>query len=540
MKYKTVRTLALSVVASLAFCLGVTYAQSIVHPGDTVDMPPAKRAKYARIAGIRAFDLYTNGLISEESGDYYHAARSYKAALGFFPESTEIRFALANAYINLREVELALQVANKVERVNLDILGVMARAYRLLNDDGAYRATYVRMTELDPDSYHAFDILSKIYLRKRSLDSAAWALENLSRIKPANPKTWNRLGRVRLSLSEHEEALEAFDRSLELDHSLENLNGLLGRADVLEGMNQPDSATRALKVALDLTGPNPMLLSRIATTLTSQDRFAEATGYIRQLVEQVPEDMEQQRRLGMIYYYADSLKQAELIFDTLILQNDINDLNHYFLGLVYTDQNKATQAKDQFTIVTDLAGSNADAWINLGLAYRFLEQTDSALATYQRGLPRVSTADDSLRLIYTTGATQEELNLVDDAISSFEWVLAINPEYHPAMNYLGYLMADRNMRLEYALELLTKAIEFQPDNSAYLDSYGWVCYRLGDFDKALEYLKRAVELDSDPVMFDHLGDVFSATGDGDEARSWWQKALDLDPDNNAIKEKLND
>ena len=540
MNYKNVKILVITAISFVVVSTTVLQAQSQFQLQDTARMNPAARVHYERKLESRAFDYYTNGLLSDQLGDYYHAARSYQAALKFFPESVEIGYSLANAYLNLREPELALEVANNVKPVNSDVLSVMASAYRMLEDVESYRATYIRMAQINPESYQAFATLSELYLRMRVLDSAQWALEGLSQITPANYQVWNRLGRVSLSLEEHDKALEAFDKSFELNNTIENLNGLLGRADVFEGMNQHDSAIIALKEALQLAGPNPMLLSRMAVCLTSLNRFDEAIIYVRQLVAQVPEDLDQQRRLGMIYYYADSLDQAEAVLNALILQNDVNDLNHYFLGLIYSAQEKSQEAKEQFTIVTGLAGTVADSWINLGLAYRTLGHTDSALTAYRHGLVKVATAEDSVRLLYISGATQEEMGLVDEAISSFEWILAIDPDFHQALNYLGYLLADRNLRLEYALKLLTKAIEMRPENSAYIDSYGWIFYRMGDYKTALIHLKRAAELDSDPVMFDHLGDAYSANGDRDKARVWWQNALDLDPDNEAIKEKLND
>ncbi len=65
-------------------------------------------------------------------------------------------------------------------------------------------------------------------------------------------------------------------------------------------------------------------------------------------------------------------------------------------------------------------------------------------------------------------------------------------------------------------------------------------YRLRQFDKALVHLKKAVSLEEDPIIFDHLGDAYKATGDNDKARDWWQKALELQPENEEIKNKLDD
>jgi tetratricopeptide (TPR) repeat protein len=124
-------------------------------------------------------------------------------------------------------------------------------------------------------------------------------------------------------------------------------------------------------------------------------------------------------------------------------------------------------------------------------------------------------------------------------VETFEEVIARSPDYDQALNYLGYMLADRGERLEYAHRLIERAVTISPDNAAYLDSYGWVLYRLGNYDQALVHLQKAVTLGDDSVIFDHLGDVYQAVGDAQQARTWWERALEMDPDNNQIKEKLS-
>ena len=143
-----------------------------------------------------------------------------------------------------------------------------------------------------------------------------------------------------------------------------------------------------------------------------------------------------------------------------------------------------------------------------------------------------------LRLLFALGATYEQNGRIEQAVTTFEEIIARAPDNDRALNYLGYMLADRGERLEYAQELIEQAVALSPDNPAYLDSFGWVLYRLGDYETALEHLKRAVALDSDPIMFDHLGDVYQAVGELEQARNWWQKALEIEPDNKQIMEKL--
>ena len=124
----------------------------------------------------------------------------------------------------------------------------------------------------------------------------------------------------------------------------------------------------------------------------------------------------------------------------------------------------------------------------------------------------------------------------DNLPEAEEWleqVLDEFPDDPGALNDLGYLWADQGKHLHRALEMIRKAVAAEPDNAAYLDSLGWVLYRLGRVEEALKYLERAVELlgqDPDGVVLDHLGDVYHTLGQHDRAVQMWQRALKaLDP-----------
>jgi tetratricopeptide (TPR) repeat protein len=110
------------------------------------------------------------------------------------------------------------------------------------------------------------------------------------------------------------------------------------------------------------------------------------------------------------------------------------------------------------------------------------------------------------------------------------------------LNYLGYSWVDMGMHLDRAKGMLHRAVELRPDDGFIVDSLGWVHYRLGDYDAAVEQLERAVELEpGDPVINDHLGDAYWRVGRQREARYQWRRALTLEPEEDtvaAIEEKL--
>ena len=120
----------------------------------------------------------------------------------------------------------------------------------------------------------------------------------------------------------------------------------------------------------------------------------------------------------------------------------------------------------------------------------------------------------------------EKMKKFDAAEAEFRKVLELNPQNSSALNYLGYMLADRNVRLADALGMIQKALTLEPNNGAYLDSLGWVYFRQGKLTEAEDSLKQALgRVSHDPTVRDHLGDVYATGGKLKEAIAEWQKSL---------------
>jgi tetratricopeptide (TPR) repeat protein len=114
----------------------------------------------------------------------------------------------------------------------------------------------------------------------------------------------------------------------------------------------------------------------------------------------------------------------------------------------------------------------------------------------------------------------------DDAEKEFRRVLERNPNNAAALNYLGYMFADRNVKLAEAEKMIQKALEQEPGNGAYLDSLGWAQFRLGKYAEAETSLKAATEkVPKDSTIQDHLGDVYLKMGRYKDAITAWEKSV---------------
>ena len=213
----------------------------------------------------------------------------------------------------------------------------------------------------------------------------------------------------------------------------------------------------------------------------------------------------------------------------MVNSGEEQSINHFYLGRIAALREEYDIAVEEFKIVTQLADTVAENWLDLAFAYRKLEDTASEIQTYKHGLARVKDEQSAEKLLFTLGAAYERSNMFDSAIAIFNTLVIEKPENHQALNYLGYMLADKGVELMRAKELIEKALELAPDNPAYLDSYGWVFYRLGEYKKAKKYLEQAAGLTKDAVIFNHLGDAYDALGDTKKAEEWRGKALELDP-----------
>jgi tetratricopeptide (TPR) repeat protein len=166
---------------------------------------------------------------------------------------------------------------------------------------------------------------------------------------------------------------------------------------------------------------------------------------------------------------------------------------------------------------------------------RDYQMYSEAYALLQDAIPRFS---KDAGLAYEQAMLAEKLNRPADMERLLRKVIADFPEYHHAYNALGYLLADRNQRLPEARSLITKALEFAPNDPFIVDSLAWVEFRSGNLPEARRLLEKAFGLRPDPEIAAHLGEVLWALGLKDEATGIWRTAQQGDQANTTLKETI--
>ena len=206
---------------------------------------------------------------------------------------------------------------------------------------------------------------------------------------------------------------------------------------------------------------------------------------------------------------------------------------------------RADRTDAAIEVLEQLRKSNADlplVHVSAGDLFRQNERYSEAIDAYNQAISLYDTRGAQQWFVhYARAISHERLGFWEKAEADFRKALELNPEHPQVLNYLGYSLVEKQIKMEEALSMIERAVERQPDSGYIVDSLGWVLYRMGEYDKAIVHMERAAELmPVDPVVNDHLGDVLWAVGRTTEAEFQWKRALsfvdeenispDVDPD----------
>ena len=186
---------------------------------------------------------------------------------------------------------------------------------------------------------------------------------------------------------------------------------------------------------------------------------------------------------------------------------------------------------------------NYDALVTLGNVHRNNEDFARAGEAYDRAIATFTKPQAAhWRVFYYSGISNERMKNWEKAEKQFRRALELAPEEAMVLNYLGYSMVDKKINLPEAMAMIKKAVALKPNDGYIVDSLGWAYFQLGDYEQALIHCERAVELlAADPIIGEHLGDVYWRVGRKLEAKFQWQHAKDNKPepdDLKRIEEKL--
>jgi tetratricopeptide (TPR) repeat protein len=394
------------------------------------------------------------------------------------------------------------------------------------------------LTRVDTTDTNPLKSLASYYEQLGDLAASIPYREKIAQLS-GDFQSYNELGALQFLAGRYDDAIESFEQAINIEPGAENIPSYSGLADALNETGDDVRQRSVLDTLLTLDSTH-IPTHRRFIDYYSRRRFSDSALIHSKIeVSLTPQDKLAIRRLGIIAYQADSLDLAAEQFDELIGIGQLDFTNYYFLGRIFFEKENYPYAMINFKTATRANDSVSDGWLGIGQTFQALDSLEQAAETYREGLAHVKESNDKLRLFFSLGAAQERMGEMKLSEKSFNEVLRIDSLNAPALNYLGYMLIDRNDRVPYAKELVRKALEINPNSGAYIDSYAWALYREGKFEQARDSLQRALELiEADPTLYDHLGDVYDKLGMPDSATVYWRRALEKDTDNETIKSKL--
>jgi tetratricopeptide (TPR) repeat protein len=456
------------------------------------------------------------------------------------------------------------------------------------------------MLTKDPDNLNARRILGSVYFRmaqngRDTEASLAKAIEQYRRITqkvPGDVESWTSLGDLYRESNNSPEAEKAYKSALEADPG--NSDALRSLAKLYMDLGDTKSAIASLKAASDKT-PSDETLAELGGLYGEMGKHQEAIEAFRQALEMAPENDKIAHALADEYLRVSppQLDGARTIYERLAAANRRDAQYPLQLSKIYRAQHDLAKAREAADRAKQLDPENPEVRLNDGLLLEAEGKLDDAVKVYRelaKDLGRAPSAEDArtgrleilgqiaqayekgkrwpemaaaldeaeklastnaekASVCFMRGAMLERQKQYDASEKQFRKVLELDPKHAEALNYLGYILADRNVRLEEAGKLVKRALDLEPDNGAFLDSMGWVCYREGKYPEAEGFLERALEHMPDPTVYDHLGDVYAKLGRTKEAIAQWQASLkeaqkpgqsDVDADEMALVNKKLD
>ncbi|MFQ6003962.1 MAG: tetratricopeptide repeat protein [Woeseia sp.] len=404
------------------------------------------------------------------------------------------------------------------------------------------------------------------FLSREDSEDAAELMRQLAKPYKNSARAQYAAGVMALQAGDSEEAGDRATRALKLEPDWLQAHLLRARAMLLAG-DQDAAIDYTSRLVGDDPDPDPEARMELAIMLLSAGRDDDALSQINQILLEQPARTDALRLMAIINFRLENLDAAWTDFQDVLSSGHYTMDALYYLGRISDrrsehDQavrlysqvqrgNNAVVSQRRASAILAQQGKGEEALAHLRkfgddnppYAVDMVEAEAQLLVSLQRYPEALDVYE---RLIEyrpeseTAVLGKAELFLrmgrLEEAISEYRQCVKRWPDSAMSLNALGYTLADRTGEYAEAERLIEKALKLDPDSAAIIDSYGWVLYRLGKNERALEELQRAYEILKDPEVASHIVEVLAKLGRGDEALRFLEEAELLNPDSALLKD----
>jgi tetratricopeptide (TPR) repeat protein len=495
--------------------------------------------------------------------DLLKAENAFKTALNLQPGSEEAITNLAYLYneegATQKAVDLLKTNADKAQSAK--VYAMLGYTYEQQKEYQQAIDAYRKAVEADSENLDAQRGLAQNLLNSGKMDEALKAYQDVIKADPQDAQAYLRVAEIDRRNGRFDDALTSLKQAEGLVQ--DSLEVPYSYALIYAAQGKYDEATQQLQALLKKTekpGGNytsaeatnrSVFLERLGSLYRDQGNTTAALDTFRKLLplgdenairgyQQLVDTLRDQKRYD---------EAAALLKEALSKYPNDRSLKLVYAGTLADSGKPEAAIQSAKAMLNNNPKDDREVYLAMAQIYnrvRMFSDADQAAAKAEQ----LSSTDDDREYVYfVQGSIYERQKKYDQAEERFKKVLGDDNQNAMALNYLGYMLADRGVRLQEALGYIKRAVDLDPQNGAYLDSLGWVYYKLGSYDLAEECLRKAeVRNGTDPTIQDHLAEVYNKTGKLKLAVAHWERAVsewartvpaDVDPsDLSRVQKKL--
>jgi tetratricopeptide (TPR) repeat protein len=468
------------------------------------------------------------------------AEEEFRVAVKIQPNSEEAVSTLSYLYNEEGDTNRALSILESVPESDRSakIYAGLGYTYEQKKDYKKAIAAYRKAVEADKDNLDSVRGLAQNLMNDGQIDAALDQYKLIAEADPQDAQTYLRIAEIYRRDGRFDQALDSLKKAQTVVQ--DSLEVPYNMAVIYEAMGRYDEAVTTLTALLQKsekpegsysTGERnnrAVFLERLGTVYREQNKTQLAVDTFRKMIPLGDENASRgYQQIIETYRDAKQWQQATTVAKEAVQKLPNDKGMKMVLASQEADLGHADEAISQVKSMLKGTPDDRDTWIALAQMYSRLKRWPEAEEAIVKADQLSTKQDEKDYVEFVAGSIYERQKKYDQAEAAFRKVIQNDPRNATALNYLGYMLADRGTRLEEALSLIRKAVAIDPQNGAYLDSLGWVYYRLGNYDLAEESLRKAIEkIGTDPTVHDHIADLYQKTGRLKLAVTHWERAIE--------------
>jgi tetratricopeptide (TPR) repeat protein len=507
--------------------LGRIYVRLVGDPnqrGLNTKMLEQATEQYKKITELDASDAdawLMLGRLYKMGQNSVDAKVAYEKVLAADPENVDALSGLAMVYSDVGDTAKAAELLKKVseKNPNLRTLVSLAQAYEQMREYKLAAQTLKRAAELQPENPELQRELASTLLQADELEEALEIFNEIVAQEPKDVQSWLRISQIHRQQNRMEKAWEAHRKAAALEPN--NIEIRYDAVNLFEAQGKLPEAIAAMKEVLNdnLTkgtgtaekANRAMLLERLGLLYRNNNQHAEAVKTFREMGQLDPKQIGPRAAAQIVDTWRQSREYQKSVqeADEALKLYPNDRMIRLVRATSLVEIGRGKEAVEEIKSMLTGSASDRDTHLQLAQLHDRLRNFGEMAKSLDAAEKLSTTPEEKEAVWFSRGAMFEKQKKFDEAEREFRKVLEANPNNASALNYLGYMFADRNVRLQEAEKLIVKALEQDPGNGAYLDSLGWVQYRLGRYQEAEDSLVSASQkVPQDPTVQDHLGDVY--------------------------------